>query len=69
MAISSAAAASSALSVSGVRAANEQVRVLGAGLSSLLSVAEQIADQIPTSAAVPAAPSESGRGQSVDISV
>lgn len=67
MAISSAAAASSALSVSGVRAANEQVRVLGAGLSSLLSVAEQIADQVPTSAAVPAAPS--GRGQSVDISV
>lgn len=67
MAISSAAAANATLSVSGVRAANEQVRVLGQGLSSLLAVAEQIADQVPTAAA-PAAPVGSGRGQTVDIS-
>ncbi|MFX4222793.1 MAG: hypothetical protein ACMVO3_18580 [Thalassobaculum sp.] len=69
MAISSAAAASSALSVSGVRAANEQVRVLGQGISSLLAVAEQIADQAPTSAATPDVPVDGARGQSVDISV
>jgi len=68
MAISNAAAASSALSVSGVRAANEQVRVLGQGLSNLLAVAEQIADQAPGAAATPAAPVDSGRGQTVDIS-
>ncbi|MCR9072961.1 MAG: hypothetical protein NXI18_14685 [Alphaproteobacteria bacterium] len=69
MAISSAAAASSALSVSGVRAANEQVRVLGQGLSSLLAVAEQIAEQTPTSAASTAVPVDGARGRSVDISV
>ncbi|WP_420565965.1 hypothetical protein [Thalassobaculum sp.] len=68
MAISSAAAASAALSVSGVRAANEQVRVLGQGLSSLLAVAEQVADQVPNAAATPAVPVDSARGQSVDVS-
>ncbi|WPZ33629.1 hypothetical protein T8K17_20630 [Thalassobaculum sp. OXR-137] len=68
MAISNAAAASAALSVSGVRAANEQVRVLGQGLSSLLAVAEQIADQVPGSAATPAVPVDAARGQSVDVS-
>ncbi|MDF1793465.1 MAG: hypothetical protein P1U88_16235 [Thalassobaculaceae bacterium] len=67
MAISIAAAASSTLSVSGVRAANDQVRVLGQGLSSLLAVAEQIADQVPT-AATPAVPVDSARGRSVDVS-
>lgn len=66
VAISDAAAASSTLSVSGVRAANEQVRVLGQGLSSLLDVAEQVADQVPSA---PAAPVGSGRGQAVDLSV
>lgn len=68
MAISGAAAASATLSVSGVRAANEQVRVLGQGLSSLLAVAEQIADQVPSSAATPAVPVDAGRGQNVDVS-
>jgi hypothetical protein len=68
MAISNAAAASSTLSVSGVRAANEQVRVLGQGLSSLLAVAEQIADQVPRSAASPAVPVDASRGQRVDVS-
>lgn len=68
MAISGAAAASATLSVSGVRAANEQVRVLGQGLSSLLAVAEQIADQVPNSAATPAVPADSARGQTVDVS-
>ena len=68
MAISNAAAASAALSVSGVRAANEQVRVLGQGLSSLLAVAEQIADQVPGAAATPAVPVDASRGQSVDVS-
>ena len=68
MAISNAAAASATLSVSGVRAANEQVRVLGQGLSSLLQVAEQIADQVPSSAATPAVPVDGSRGQGVDVS-
>lgn len=68
MAISSAAAASEALSVAGVRAANDQVKVLGQGISSLLAVAEQIADQVPSSAATPAVPVDASRGQSVDVS-
>lgn len=70
MAISSISAASANLSVSGVRAANDQVRALGEGLSSLLAVAEQIVDQgVGSAAASPAAPVASGRGQTVDISV
>jgi hypothetical protein len=70
MAISeiSAANANAAVSISGVRAANDQVRTLGAGLSSLLQVAEQVADRVPQAQA-PAAPVDSGRGQTVDVSV
>ncbi len=71
MAISSISSANAATSIAGVRAANDQVRALGQGLSSLIAVAEQVADQAPRSAASASAPASTdpARGQSVDISV
>ncbi len=68
MAIDGISAASS-LSVSGVRAANEQLRTLGAGISQLVQGAEQIAEGALGSSqgSAPAPSSDPSRGQTVDI--
>ena len=57
-----------AASIAGVQGANDQVRVLGQGLSSLLAVAEEIADQIPQAASAPVSV-DPARGQNLDITV
>lgn len=65
----------STTSVAGVRAANEQVRTLGAGISQLIQGAQQIAEgaaaspSAPVSAAsnAPAPSSDPNRGQTVDL--
>ena len=57
-------------SVAGVRAANEQVRTLGAGISQLIQGAEQIAEGASGaggSASGAAPSSDPSRGQTVDI--
>lgn len=57
---------SSAHTVAGVRAANEQVRTLGAGYAQLLQGAAEIAEGAGQTAAPSGDPS---RGQMVDIFV
>ncbi|EDP60955.1 hypothetical protein BAL199_22092 [alpha proteobacterium BAL199] len=58
-------------SVAGVRAANEQVRTLGAGISQLIQGTQQIAEGAQASStATPTTPAPSvdpSRGQTVDI--
>ena len=60
--------AASTQSVAGVRAANEQLRALGAGVSQLIQGAEQVANRVPGSGQAGPAPSaDPSRGQTVDI--
>lgn len=67
----------STTSVAGVRAANEQVRTLGAGISQLIQGAQQIAEgaaaspsapvQASSASSNPAPSTDPNRGQTVDI--